>query len=563
MDIDVDTVCIIKIPKPRVLAKSSSTLIKPQDQRFKRKIKERVRKPSEVSLHKYSLPGESPVPVKTLKCEDVLLSYVQYEKKQNHIRHKQRLSINIYDKFKITNTALRKRLNVDHPPDDVYALTDIDKGFFKNVDGRPLPHHIPLFKSLQFLFHKQLRMRQEIGYRKDAMLKIDANYEKEKQTYESATKICTNQAKYVDRFISEDYQKSMALLRKWDLLKTEVIDKQIELHHFANEMFTIISRLVGLDYKYGLQQKYGRFLYYLSPPTWRLQNREFAHSVEIEAKGFDFGSSSDDDTFTVIFEKMQKECVSNMVKPVLYFTHPDDLMRVYDTIQTQELCHFIHVSRMAPHMKSVLLSKQHLKDLIAQDSATVASTIEGFESLVEFYAERSQQLEARFFQVLNGQFYECVAAPEVLELHLHIEFCYEMVFKEKTFKLEMVVMAKALENFYMEYTKRLENIHSHSIQRAIEQSAEAENFKFRRAKKASRELRLFEQLEKQLLRAFKPMTKDFTPLPTMPCFRSVIRKKLPKPEKIERKRDSLTEAEVDYLTLFTEWTENEDPKLYL
>lgn len=561
MDVDVGTLCIINIPKPRVIAKSSRNLIKPQSFPIKSKIKERVRNPSVISLNKYSLPGESPVPVNKLKS-DVLLSYVQYAKKQHHDRHKHRLGINIYEQFKITNTALRKRLHVDHPPDDVSALTDIDKGFFKYVDGRPLPHHIPLYKSLKFLFHSQLRMRQENGYIKDAMLNIDNYHEKEQQSYESTKKMCTNQAKYLDRFISEDYHKSMALLQKWDLLKAEVNNKQVDLYILANEIFTITSRLVGLDYKYGLQQKYGRFLYYLSPPSWRSQNREFAHSVEIEAKGFDFGSSSDDDTFTVIFEKMRLECDNKMVKPVLSFTYPGDLMEVYNTMQTQQLYHYTHVSRMALHMKSVLMTKQHLKDLIAQDSATVASIIEGFESQVQFYAERSIQLEARFFQVLNGQFYECVATPEVLELHVHIEFCYEKVFKEKTIKLGMFVMAKALENLYMDYTKRLENLQGNSVQRAIKQSRAAENFKFRRAKAAARELLYFQRLEKQLLGAFKPMTKDLTPLPPA-RFRSVLKKKLPEPDKVESKRDSLTEAEVDYLTLFTEWTENEDPAVYL
>lgn len=558
---DTDSVTIA-IPKPRVCAKAS---VHKQCLKI-RKTEKITRKPSEASLRKYSLQGGKPLQVDALKNDDLLYSYTLYFKQQNRLKHKQNLAIGILEKYKIIYTDLRKRLHVEDPADDVFAVTDIDEGYFRALSGRPLPEHIPVFKTLKRIFSKQLRLKHELGCRRDCVINIEKNYRKEKEMYNNSVKIYMKQVKLLDMFISEDYKKSMQCLKQWEDLKVQVRAKILELEHLATVKFTIISRLIGLEYMYGLQQKYGRFLYYLSPPSWRSKNREFARSVEIEAKGFDFGTSSEEDTFNVIFEKMHNECIAGLIKPPLYFTEPDNLVDIFEATEQQQLHHFTYVTHLAPHAKKLKELIKQLKEDNAADSALVLDMIKDFKMYLEFAEEQEAQLRSKFFKVLNGLFYDSVGATEVLKLQVHLEFCYEKVYIDKPTSMSISATAKALEDAYMNYSYKLDEVHSNKIKQATTQYIELQKKKLKRAKAAARELRLFGRLERALLRGHEPIARDLTPsakgnhqLPTKRKttrhFSKVI---IQKPNQHE-----LTEAEIEYLSLFTDWIKDEDPAKYI
>ncbi|CAD0200734.1 unnamed protein product [Chrysodeixis includens] len=126
--------------------------------------------------------------------------------------------------------------------------------------------------------------------------------------------------------------------------------------------------------------------------------------------------------------------------------------------------------------------------------------------------------------------------------------------------MDIYSTAKALEDVYMDYSKRLDAVTGDKIKAAMAQYVKLERQKFRRAQVAARELRQFERLKTALLRAYAPVA-------TKPGFRYVVKRssqrKLLNKTKYEEARNSLTEAELEYLTLFTDWTGNEDPKEFI
>lgn len=561
MDKDVHPFKIC-IPRARVFTEGSSNKSRTPKMQYRKlnlKSEKRMLKPSKASLVKYSLPGEMPTKVKVIKKDELLISYANFAKLQHVERHKLLMAIKVFDGYKIVSTGMRSRLHVEEPPDDVRGVTDIVKNYFECVDGRPLPSQNTIFKSFHYMYRNQIRVRQEIGYRKDCILNIDLNYKKEKKCYEIAVKNCVRQGKYFDKFISDDYKKSMEFLNRWEELKTRVQLKNIELKNLAAESFWITSRLIGLEYKYGRLQKYGRFLYYLSPPSWRSNNRDFALSVEIEAFGFDYGISSEDDAFNVMYEKIKTECYGHFVKPALYFTHPKELMEVFDTIERQQQNHFTHVTHVAPYAKSLKTVITLLKDLISQDTAGVAGEIQLFHQSIDLYQTRSDDLEAKFYKILFGMFYETVGTLEVLKLNLHMEFCFEKVFNETPINMEMFAMAKDIENFYMDYRLRLDKMHGDKVSKAIKEYVESEKLIMKKSQEAAKELRLFERLEQQLLRSFAPVSKQREKY----IVKSFCKKPSIRNINAENNTKSITEAELEYLRIFTEWTENEDPANYL
>ncbi|XP_045451009.1 uncharacterized protein LOC123659891 [Melitaea cinxia] len=518
---------------------------------------------SDVSVENYDPLREVFLPVRNLKNAENLLSFKLYSKKQNKIQFRHRLATNIYKKYKIISADLRNRLHVEDPRNDLITVNDIDEDFYRSVDGRPVRLHIPVFKSLKESLNKLLHIKQEIGIKKDCFLQSDTNYRNEMRVFELAVRRLTDHVKSFDKFISENHHKSMTILTKSDKLKNQVELQVQELQNVAIEKFTIISKLIGLEYKYGLQQKYGRFLYYLSPPSWRLSNRDFARSCEIEAKGFDFINSSEDDNFAVIFERLQQICYGVPIKPALYFTRPKDLMDVFDAMETQQLHYYTHVHHLSPYIKILKDGILSLQDIIIQDSAYVASSIKRFEDVLLFSEQKCAHLEARFFKILYGLFYKCVAATDVLKLTIHLQFCYERVLLEKPLNMDLRTIARSLEFFYMDISKKLDSIKSEAVRRAVIKCMDTEKLKIRRANNAATELRLFHRLEQELLRSYGFCTANtYKPIKYKTSKNSNKSQRIENNMK-EQKKKSLTEAELEYLTLFTDWTENDNPAVFL
>ncbi|XP_045516940.1 uncharacterized protein LOC123709572 [Pieris brassicae] len=515
---------------------------------------------------KLNIPKEEIMPVRKLKRTNVLLPFKLFMKKQDSIRFKKRTAISIYDKQKIYSRNLENLSHIESFV-KIKTITDTDTYFYKCANGRPLNFKDPVFKSLKLFYDDYIRRQHEIAYKKDCILNININKRNEEHIYDLSTRRVLSQVNYFDTYISEDYRNSMSLLTKWEQLEQNVDSKINELYNLANEMFSIKSRIISLDYQYSQQQKYGRFLYYLSPPTWRLNNREFARSVEIEAKGFDYGESHDEDTFAIIFAKLRSICFGQPIKPVLYFTYPQDLVRVFDTMENQQLHYFTHVTHLTPYIQNLKDNLQSLKDIIEQDSVSILNSVKTFETNLQFYEAKCSHLKTKFYRILFGMFYDSVGTLDVLKLRLHLEFCFEKVLLDKPMNMGIVSVAKHLESFFVDYSYRLDNIHSETVRRAMSKYQQMENQKMVKAKRASKELRLFNRLETQLIRAH-----DFG-CPKTSSSQKVIREKRVHNNCLRskvssnlgdlKKHESLTADEIEYLALFTDWTENEDPAKYL
>ncbi|KOB68940.1 Uncharacterized protein OBRU01_17609 [Operophtera brumata] len=477
---DIDFVTIT-IPKLKLYAKESV-----HKRSLKKRIAEKViRKPSEASLRKYSLLDVKPLQVDSFQNDDLLYSFSLYAKKQNSVKLKKLLAIDLIEKYKIVNTDLRKRLYIEDTVDDVLAITDIDKGFYRYLNGRPLPEHIPIFKSLKYLLSKQLRLKHEVGCRRDCVINIEVNHRKELEMFDISTKRYLEQVKLLDMFISEDYNKSMECLKKWEILQVKVNAKILELKNLATDKFTIISRLIGLEYMYAAEQ--------------------------------------------------------------------------------QQLHHFTYVTHLAPHAKKLKGDIKQLKECNAADSAAVLHMINLFKLQLGFAEENESQLKAIFFKVLNGLFFDSVGATDVLKLQVHLEFCYEKVYVDKPTSMPIFATAKALEDYYMRYSYKLDAMHNNKVKQATSQYIEKQKKILRRAKLAARELRLFGRLERALLRAHAPIASGqpkSVPVVHQPTKRRTTRQ-FTKGIVQKSNKHELTETEIEYLSLFTDWTKDEDPAHYI
>lgn len=518
--------------------------------------------------NKYLIRTSKPLPGSVLKEDAFLFLSARYMKQMETDRFQRSIAIPLKDKYKIISTDLRQRLHTEIPADEVVAVTDTDEHFYKLVDGRRLRSKVPVYKSLKQFLGSHLRVRQQTSYNRDCAMNIGTNMKQELECYNVSLVRCAEQAKFFEQFISDDYAKSMALLKKWEDLQKKLSQQNIEMQHLVNCMFTIKSKIVGYDFKFKVQQKYGRFLYYLSPPSWRVQHRDFARSTEIENMGFDLGAEDGDDPFSIVFERLKKQCSITKVTPVLYFTEPHHVIDVFEGIEKQQLNHFAHVTHVTPYTRKLNEDCKTLRENIEKDSFGLKTDITELQSHVTFLEEKAKYLERKFHKIIYGHFYDCVGSPEVLRLLVNLQFCHERINGDCPMNLDLYSLANFLEQFFMFYMQQLEYTPNDTVKEALDQSIAAERKKWKDAHHATRELLAFATMKRALVRATSPRFVK-PPIPQR-CNKIVQseKSKTIKTKKIETKRKkssvvTLAEAEKDYLMYFTEWNETEDPAKYL
>lgn len=489
----------------------------------------------------------NPYNYKIIKNDKSFLSYRTFVKLQQKGKYKTNISLNV------------KKVNED----DIITIMQTDKKFYKTVDGRPLFHNVPKFKSLKVVLNDLLKLRIEIGFKRDCVLNMDIQSRKEINKYNKGVEHCAEQARYFTAFISEDYKKSTALLQKSNNLHSKVDAVLMDLQNLATKQCTLTSNIIGLYYKYKMQQKYGRFLYYLSPPTWRAENRNFARSIEIETMGFDLGESKDNDIFSVIFENVKSEITEPIVQPALYFQQPKDMLNVFSQIEQ----HYAHDFNQLMHLTGLTTNLQvginALRKSVTCDSIVVNNTIGKFQKRLKSLETQCDFLEKRFYEELYGAFYEDVGSPEVLRFILHLNFCYERLTGAKSENRDIMYLASYLEKFYMTYSKKLDAVKSKSIRVAMGECEKADQRKVRRGLLATRELRRATRLESSLARAMAPPPTNRPRIRYVPSVRRYTRTESTKSKSVVSPRASLTSDQELYLYLFTEWTRNEDPTPYL
>lgn len=527
----------------------SKTLLKKQSERRK--------------CYKYCYNEESLYSSKTVKKGECILPYMRFLKSVEKDRKRKFLKLPIVEKTNANNTEINIKLcdslNENHS-DSVVDIKQIDENYFESiVNGRS---NVLLYKSITPIFCKYIKIRQEIGYKNDCILNIEVNYKRELMEYNKCLEQITEQAKYFETFIAEDYKNTTLFLKNIEVSNKKVNNKMAELQHLATKQLHLTSTIIDLNYKYHLQQRYGRFLYYLSPPSWRMKNRDFALSFEIEAKGFDLGFN-DHDLFSSLFENIRSEFNSRIIKPVMYFQTHKDLIDIFSQLERQYSRHFNRIMRIRPYAHNLKLGIEALRTDAAHHGKYDGNTIDSLQNILKINEIKCTELESSFYKLLNGVFYETVGSCEVLKLILNLRYCYEKVYEEPSESLDIVTLAKYLESFYFDYCKRLDNINSKNVRQIMNKIMVADRRAISRAISAAQNLHYYQRLEQKLLRNTLPGKLISSSYKSQKIKSSINTTEKKSKTSISIIKTPLSEDELEYLRLFTHWTENEDPNLYL
>lgn len=508
-----------------------------------------------------------------------LLSYIKYSDRREKLITRERLSqpLHLKDNLKIAATRdISKRLFVPEPPDDVKAVVEIHPEFYTVIEGRPLRCFDDIKVYLNNIRSYAMN-RQQIGYRKDLVMKIEQSIVDESKEYEDIVEELKQHIKNFQRFLTEDYKKACVKVSKAEKVYEQLVAKNSEFLGYVSNLTTVNNTLFKLDAIRGVLKIYRRFLVFVAPLSWRQLNDESlkgrVQSIQFESGNF----ATDNDLMESLdIDKMVEMAKIEFTHPLpacMYFDKPKQMIYLFRTMELQSREYLTQLAKTdAPfHL---------LRDGIAQLQQATKQELDYFQyytdslnSEISRETINEQHLQEKFFRIINEMFYDSVASPSTLKLKICIEYVYEQVFgKCEEGHSSLQDPMKILEVMYEDYNLRLDSLDFLVVKQAQSDFFAQDLKMMRNAYKAQRELRAFREMTNAMNKAFLPPAKYKRPVfKKFMSNRSLKTLALAEKKKSEMqtgvrakpKKYKLNHDERDGLLLFTEWCEGMNPAPYL
>lgn len=201
-----------------------------------------------------------------------------------------------------------------------------------------------------------------IGYREDDIALIDENLCLEQSAIDI---IKENLQSYVNTFedlLLEDHSSAMRLLKEADEVSKIAYDKYHEHTEIAQKVARLNFSLFNVEEKWKLCKTYQKFLYAVSPLSWRMRqgptNRKTSIYVmqkpsdDFIAKGYRSSILTKGISVMDIVQEFQEETFFDD-NPQLFFTKPEQLMEVFRFMEMQNLNALLHTEELALPLEGI------------------------------------------------------------------------------------------------------------------------------------------------------------------------------------------------------------------
>lgn len=269
------------------------------------------------------------------------------------------------------------------------TILDIDPDFFSIVEGRPIKEKFKISNYIEDM-RKLVRLKIICGYRQDEIELIEQNFNEEQRIIDE---VRHNYEKYVnafEEFLFDDHTASMKLLSESDKQATMAEEKFEQYSELSKDFGTLRYTVYNLEEKWRSCKMYQKFLYLVSPVYWRrkhdyyhLSQKESHQSLVSEISTV-FGryrlqSSGNVLSLEDLVEQFMDDC-KTQEDPLLFFTSPMQLLKVFRFIEIQNLNTLLHIEELAgptEHVKEGVKSASYVFDTEMQALQEIADSLEG------------------------------------------------------------------------------------------------------------------------------------------------------------------------------------------
>lgn len=506
-----------------------------------------------------------------------LLSYIKYSDRieKNYSRKRLSLPLHMKDNLKIAATRdISKRLFIEEPPDDVRAVVEIHPEFYSVIEGRPLRSHDDI-KVYVNNIRNYAMIRQQIGYRRDLIMKIEQTVAEESKEHDVIVENLKTHIKNFQKFLTEDYKKACTKIAKAEKANAELVAKNSEFVSYVSAISLLNNIIFKLDAIRGILKIYRSYLIFVAPLAWRQKYdenlRHIIQSIQFESGEF---ATDNDLVETLDIDRMielAKIELKDPLPPSMYFQQPEQMLELFYTMELQSRQYLIHLAKTGAPFNM-------LKDRIKQLKLATKVEFDYFQYYIdsinreierEEYNER--HLQEKFYRILNESFYESVASHNTLKLKICVEFVYEEVIgKCEEGHQSIQDPMKILEVMYEDYNLRLDSLDFKIVNQARNDFFAQDLKMMRDAYKAERELRAFREMTNAMNKAFlppthykRPVLKKFLNKKSRLALAQAEKRKEGDNERTVKTFKKISQEEREGLMLFTNWCEGLDPAPYL
>ncbi|XP_025996095.1 cilia- and flagella-associated protein 100 isoform X2 [Solenopsis invicta] len=499
------------------------------------------------------------------------LAYLQWwkAKKKKAIFERDRRVYKERHKISQSNDILQ-RLHVDaeieagkakkhKDPDKVIAMTDVDPHYFTELSGRSVKEKFSLEQYIQDI-REILKIKLLVGQEKDDCICIDQQFEQETRRLREIQMRCQRYTNGFEEFLSKDHEKSMLMLEKaeWEAKLTGEISAQ--RNELARQFGQSRLDVYVWEENWRLVKMCQMFLYRVSPIAWRIKydlpqrSESERSSIFIDTPSTDlfskYKSLDESASLENLIELFEQDVIS--AGPAeLYFEDPFDLIRIFRTMETQNLNALIHLESLAAPMADMAITITMTEAQIKREINEITSTIDDLENSIIKAENRAANLEEYANYLLRDVFRRLVCSEEVLYLRVFVEDTYESCVGPNDANLDSFSMMKWIEKIHEEFNLQLDN-----LPREIVYACEREGFRqemkaVKVAEDAARKFELMHRLLDALKRIMEPPTRKK---------RSLIRRSVPITVKTKPllRLPKPTDEEAQYLTFFTDYCKHDD-----
>ncbi|XP_026762700.1 cilia- and flagella-associated protein 100-like [Galleria mellonella] len=379
----------------------------------------------------------------------------------------------------------------------IKTILDIDPDYYSLVEGRPIKPNTSIHKYKQNI--KEVALKRTLhGFLVDEILRIDKEIETEKNIYETASKHFEEYQNSFDKFLADDNNKTISVMKKSDGLAKDLVNRSDECKKANYEMASLKSKLQYIDETLVILLSFQNFLYKAAPILWREE-----HKIRLDIKHNEI-FSMDSDIFSKIDINAIKERLSQLPEPRLYFETPEQILIVFDSLEKQNLNYLLVTEELNSEKNRFMKTLDILKIKLRQELDFIQQKIKEIEDIIILNDIRASEVKQIFFRILEEKIRYLVSSEMALQIFNYVEFTYEQVITSNETELSSLEMAMALESEYdnlmmdisafdLEYVK--------TIEKEIYEHGEKE---IKDATEATKLLKEIDKLSRRLKSAFEP-----------------------------------------------------------
>ncbi|XP_053998659.1 uncharacterized protein LOC128887143 [Hylaeus anthracinus] len=446
-------------------------------------------------------------------------------------------------------------------PDEAIAITDVDPEFFQGLSGRVVKERFSVHTYVNDN-REILKTRLLAGQALDDCIRIEQQFVEEQKRLDKCKRRYRLYVSGFEEFLSKDHEESMKILVQAEeemRLTKEVSDKRNQL---SKEYGQVRLEVYFWEENWRTVKMCQRFLYQVSPISWRVEH-DWIHRSE---SGENIVSDSADDLFgryRMVDEVASLDTLIDLFErdildagaTEMYFEDPFDLIRVFRTIETQNLNALIHLESLAEPMTEMLATIETAEEQIQSEVDELVSEIDELRSSIRKLEARAVELEKYANVLLAGMFRDSVCSDEVLRFQVFIEDAYETCIAPNDANLDSFSMMKWIEKTHEELNLELDTLPPDVVQVCEREGFRQELKAMQETEEAAKKFELMLRLLASLKRVMEPPTIKMRPLMWRSEPSSQRAKRIPPPPEP-------TDEEWQYLNFFSNYCKQEDFATY-